>query len=61
MDIRNKETRKIMFMGKVISENEKTILCADMVDVYELPKDKYEVVKGNGCKRNDSKPYKRIG
>jgi hypothetical protein len=47
MNVRNKETEQIMFMFSVISENEKTILCTDMVDVYELPKDKYEIVKTN--------------
>jgi hypothetical protein len=45
MGVRNKETGQIMFATSVISENEKTILCADMVDVYELSKEKYEVVK----------------
>jgi hypothetical protein len=43
--IRNKETGQLLFMTTVISENEKTILCANMVDVLELPKDKYEVEK----------------
>jgi hypothetical protein len=40
-----KETKQKLFAMTYISENNNSILCSDLVDIYELPKLKYEAIE----------------